>query len=30
MEHLQKETYDNEDLNPDLAAVKPNIKGAVK
>lgn len=30
MDFLKKETFDNEDLNPDLAAVKPQIKGNVK
>lgn len=30
MDYLKKETYDNEDLNPNLEAIKPQIKGNVK
>lgn len=31
MEHLKQfENFDNEDLNPNIEAIKPNIKGNVK
>lgn len=30
MDYLKRETYDNDDLNPNLDAIKPDIKGNVK